>query len=599
MLLKELSSLASPLSQGQAEKLKQLTSELSAVQLAWVSGYLAATANAGQLAPVAQAQTAQTVTILYGSQTGNGRGVAKALADKAQAQGYAVNLASMGEYNVRQLKQEAVLLLVVSTHGEGEAPDDAIELHKFLASKRAPKLDNLHYSVLALGDSSYEFFCQTGKDFDARLAALGAKSLLPLIECDVDYEAAAGQWHADVLEAVKPLIETSSASVVSIGTAKAIGESEFTKQNPYSAEVLVSQKITGRGSDRDVRHVEIDLGDSGLTYQAGDALGVWFSNNEVLVDEVLAGLSLVADELVTLGTESLSLKQALLEKKELTQLYPGLVKAWAELSGSAELLALSEDKEQVRHFILKHQFADLVTQYPLSNNSVTLNAAKLLELLRPLTPRLYSIASSQSEVETEVHLTVALVEDERHGSARFGGASHFLASAQEGTQVKVYVESNKHFRLPENPETPVIMVGPGTGVAPFRAFMQERVAQGIQGDSWLFFGNPHFEQDFLYQTEWQQYLKNGDLSRIDVAFSRDQAHKIYVQHRIKEQGQALWQWLQNGAHLYICGDAERMAKDVHQALIEVAVEVGGLNTEAAEAYFETLRSDKRYQKDVY
>lgn len=599
MLLKELSSLASPLSQGQVDKLKQLTSELSAVQLAWVSGYLAATANAGQLAPAAQAQTAQTVTILYGSQTGNGRGVAKALADKAQAQGYTVNLASMGEYNVRQLKQEAVLLLVVSTHGEGEAPDDAIELHKFLASKRAPKLDNLHYSVLALGDSSYEFFCQTGKDFDARLAALGAKSLLPLIECDVDYEAAAGQWHADVLEAVKPLIETSSASVVSIGTAKAIGESEFTKQNPYSAEVLVSQKITGRGSDRDVRHVEIDLGDSGLTYQAGDALGVWFSNNEVLVDEVLAGLSLAADELVTLGTESLSLKQALVDKKELTQLYPGLVKAWAELSGSAELLALSEDKEQVRHFILKHQFADLVTQYPLSNNSVTLNAAKLLELLRPLTPRLYSIASSQSEVETEVHLTVALVEDERHGSARFGGASHFLASAQEGTQVKVYVESNKHFRLPENPETPVIMVGPGTGVAPFRAFMQERVAQGIQGDSWLFFGNPHFEQDFLYQTEWQQYLKNGDLSRIDVAFSRDQAHKIYVQHRIKEQGQVLWQWLQNGAHLYICGDAERMAKDVHQALIEVAVEVGGLNTEAAEAYFETLRSDKRYQKDVY
>lgn len=599
MLLKELSSLASPLSQGQVEKLKQLTSELSAVQLAWVSGYLAATANAGQLAPVAQAQTAQTVTILYGSQTGNGRGVAKALADKAQAQGYAVNLASMGEYNVRQLKQEAVLLLVVSTHGEGEAPDDAIELHKFLASKRAPKLNNLHYSVLALGDSSYEFFCQTGKDFDARLAALGAKSLLPLIECDVDYEAAAGQWHADVLEAVKPLIETSSASVVSIGTAKAIGESEFTKQNPYSAEVLVSQKITGSGSDRDVRHVEIDLGDSGLTYQAGDALGVWFSNNEVLVDEVLAGLSLAADELVTLGTESLSLKQALVDKKELTQLYPGLVKAWAELSGSAELLALSEDKEQVRHFILKHQFADLVTQYPLSNNSVTLNAAKLLELLRPLTPRLYSIASSQSEVETEVHLTVALVEDERYGSARFGGASHFLASAQEGMQVKVYVESNKHFRLPENPETPVIMVGPGTGVAPFRAFMQERVAQGIQGDSWLFFGNPHFEQDFLYQTEWQQYLKNGDLSRIDVAFSRDQAHKIYVQHRIKEQGQALWQWLQNGAHLYICGDAERMAKDVHQALIEVAAEVGGLNTEAAEAYFETLRSDKRYQKDVY
>ena len=277
MLLKELSSLASPLSQGQVEKLKQLTAELSAVQLSWVSGYLAATANAGQLTPAVETQTVQTLTILYGSQTGNGHGVAKALADKAQAQGYAVNLASMGEYNVRQLKQETVLLLVVSTHGEGEAPDDAIELHKFLASKRAPKLDNLHYSVLALGDSSYEFFCQTGKDFDVRLAALGAKPLLPLIECDVDYEIAAGQWHADVLNSVKPLIQTSSANVVSIGTVKTTQVNEFTKQNPYLAEVLVSQKITGSGSDRDVRHVEIDLGESGLTYQVGDALGVWLA----------------------------------------------------------------------------------------------------------------------------------------------------------------------------------------------------------------------------------------------------------------------------------------------------------------------------------
>ncbi|MFB2686695.1 assimilatory sulfite reductase (NADPH) flavoprotein subunit [Shewanella mangrovisoli] len=603
MLLKELSSLASPLSQPQVEKLKQLTAELNAVQLAWVSGYLAATANAGnqaQLAPVSDAQAAQTVTILYGSQTGNGRGIAKALAEKAKAQGYGVNLASMGEYNVRQLKQETLLLLVVSTHGEGEAPDDAIELHKFLASKRAPQLNNLHYSVLALGDSSYEFFCQTGKDFDARLSALGAKALLPLVECDVDYEAAAGQWHADVLTAVKPLIQTT-ANVVALndtGSAPAASESEFTKQNPFSAEVLISQKITGRGSDRDVRHVEIDLGESGLRYEVGDALGVWFSNSDTLVDEILAGLGLAADTTVAVGNESISLKQALIEKKELTQLYPGLVKAWAELSASPELLALSEDKEQVRQFILHHQFADLVANYQLKADA-HLDANKLVELLRPLTPRLYSIASSQNEVDTEVHLTVALVEDEHQGQARFGGASHFLASAQEGAEVKVYVEPNKHFRLPEDPQTPVIMIGPGTGVAPFRAFMQERVAQGAEGDSWLFFGNPHFEQDFLYQTEWQQYLKNGDLTRIDVAFSRDQAHKIYVQHRIKEQGQTLWQWLQNGAHLYICGDAERMAKDVHQALLAVAVEFGGLSSEAAEEYFETLRSHKRYQKDVY
>ncbi|GGP97166.1 assimilatory sulfite reductase (NADPH) flavoprotein subunit [Shewanella ulleungensis] len=596
MLLKELSALASPLSQGQVDKLKQFTSELSSVQLAWVSGYLAASASQGQTAgtPVAETSAAQTVTILYGSQTGNGRGVAQALAAKAQAQGYAVNLTSMGEYNVRQLKQETVLLLVVSTHGEGEAPDDAIELHKFLASKRAPKLDNLHYSVLALGDSSYEFFCQTGKDFDARLSALGAKALLPLVECDVDYEDAAAQWQDSVVEAAKPHIQTSGASVTAIGATAAIGESQYTKQNPYSAEVLVSQKITGRDSDRDVRHVEIDLGESGLTYQVGDALGVWFSNNEALVDEVINGLGLAADENVTVSKESYSLKAALTDKKELTQLYPGLVKSWAELSGNAELAAICEDKEQTRQFILSNQLADLIAAYPAK-----IGATQLVDMLRPLTPRLYSIASSQAEVESEVHLTVALVEDERQGHARFGGASHFLASAEEGQQVNVYVEPNNHFRLPENPETPVIMVGPGTGVAPFRAFMQQRAADGVTGNSWLFFGNPHFEQDFLYQVEWQQYLKNGDLSRLDVAFSRDQAHKVYVQHRIAEQAETLWQWLQDGAHVYICGDAERMAKDVHQALVNIAVEQGGLSADDAEAYLETLRSEKRYQKDVY
>ncbi|GIU19045.1 sulfite reductase [NADPH] flavoprotein alpha-component [Shewanella colwelliana] len=594
MLLKELSSLASPLSQGQVDKLKQLTAELSAVQLAWVGGYLSATAQLGASTGSVESTPEQTITILYGSQTGNGRGVASELAEKALAQGYAVNLVSMADYKVRQLKQETLLLAVVSTHGEGEAPDDAIELHKFLASKRAPSLENLHYSVLALGDSSYEFFCQTGKDFEQRFAALGAKSIVPLTECDVDYEAAASTWQQNVLEAVKPLISAASASVVSISSVTSATSSAFTKQKPYSAELLVSQKLTGRDSDRDVRHVEIDLGESGLSYQVGDALGVWFTNSADLVNEIIEQLSLDGATQVTLGDETLSLNQALTEKRELTQLYPGLVQNWAQLSGDEALLALSEDREQTRQFVLNHQLADLVAQYP-----VDITAFQLVELLRPITPRLYSIASSQSEVESEVHLTVALVEDQRNGTSRFGGASQFLATADEGAEVKVYVEPNNHFRLPENPETPVIMIGPGTGVAPFRAFMQERAVQGATGESWLFFGNPHFEQDFLYQTEWQQYLNDGSLTRLDSAFSRDQAHKIYVQHRITERGEALWQWLENGAHLYICGDAERMAKDVHQALLEVVKQFGGKDDEQAAAYLEALRSDKRYQKDVY
>lgn len=593
MLLKELSSLASPLSSGQVDKLKQLTAELSAVQLAWVSGYLAATSEQGTSA-APQVSAEQTITILYGSQTGNGRSVATELAEKAQAQGYAVNLVSMGDYKARQLKQETLLLLVVSTHGEGDAPDDAIELHKFLSSKRAPKLDNLNYSVLALGDSSYEFFCQTGKDFDARLAALGATAISPLIECDVDYEELAATWQESVLEAVKPLVSSAGASVVSIAGAATSATSSFTKQKPYTAELLVSQKLTGRDSDRDVRHVEIELGESGISYQAGDALGVWFTNSEQLVNELLESLSLNGDEQVALGSDNVSLRDALTNKKELTQLYPGLITGWAELSQSRGLLEISSDKALVREYINNNQVADLVRQHP-----ATVNAEQLVGLLRGITPRLYSIASSQAEVESEVHLTVALVEDERDGVTRFGGASQFLASAEEGQQLQVYVEPNNHFRLPENPETPVIMVGPGTGVAPFRAFMQQRAADGIEGNAWLIFGNPHFEQDFLYQTEWQQYLQSGELSRIDLAFSRDQEHKVYVQHKIAEQGETLWQWLENGAHFYICGDAERMAKDVHQALLDVAVKFGGKTIEQAEEYLETLRAAKRYQKDVY
>ncbi len=600
MLLKELSSLVSPLSQGQVDKLKQLTAELNAVQLAWLGGYLSATAElqdaqfVGNNAVVSADVVTQTITILYGSQTGNGRGIASELAQKAEAQGYAVNLTSMADYKVRQLKQESLLLAVVSTHGEGEAPDDAIELHQFLASKRAPRLESLNYSVLALGDSSYEFFCQTGKDFEQRLSALGATAIVPLTECDVDYEAIADSWQQQVLDAVKPLIETSVATVVSINDSATSIASSFTKRQPYSAELLVSQKLTGRDSDRDVRHVEIDLGDSGLSYQVGDALGVWFSNSDDLVNEILAGLKLDGDAVITLDEQNLSLFEALKDKRELTQLYPGLIQNWALLSGNETLQAIIEDKEQTRQFVLNHQLADLVALYP-----VDITGFQLVELLRPITPRLYSIASSQAEVEAEVHLTVALVEDERNGHKRFGGASHFLANAEEGSEVKVYVEPNNHFRLPADPQTPVIMIGPGTGVAPFRAFMQERSQQNNVGESWLFFGNPHFEQDFLYQTEWQQYLNDGTLTRLDSAFSRDQANKIYVQHRIAERGELLWQWLENGAHIYICGDAERMAKDVHQALIEVVKQYGGKDQLQAEEYLEVLRGDKRYQKDVY
>ncbi len=599
MLLKEPSSLASPLSEKQAHQLKTLVEELNPLQLSWVSGYLAAKSEVGDtVSPAAQPQI-PSITLLYGSQTGNGRGLAQELVEKAAAQGININCLSMADYKPRSLKQEGILLIVVSTHGEGEAPDDAIELHQFLNSKRAPKLAELQYSVLALGDSSYEFFCQTGKDFDERLTALGAKALVPLVECDVDYEAIAEQWQNAIIEALaaQQVSSFESSSAPSVAFQPSATKSQFTKKQPYSAEVIISQKLTGRGSDRDIRHVELDLGESGIRYQPGDALGVWFDNSAELVSRILAKLNIDADEQVEVNSESLTVSQALQTKLELTQLSPKLVTAWAELSQSSELQPLVDDKAKLRQFILKHQLIDLVEEFSIS--SAGISAQQLVELLRPITPRLYSIASSQDEVDSEVHLTVALVEQQTQSGIRYGGASRFLANAEEGQQVRVYVEPNNHFRLPADPNTPVIMIGPGTGVAPFRAFIQQRVADGASGDNWLFFGNPHFEQDFLYQVEWQQYLKSGDLTCLDLAFSRDQAEKVYVQDKLKAQGEQVWQWLNAGAHLYICGDAERMAKDVHQALLDIVSQYGDKSEEQAKVYLEELRESHRYQKDVY
>ncbi|MBY6017905.1 assimilatory sulfite reductase (NADPH) flavoprotein subunit [Halomonas denitrificans] len=598
MLLKEFDAGAGMLAPEQIQTLRALAAELNPVQAAWISGYLAAVANQGanlgsaEPAPLAAAQSAAPLTILYGSQTGNSRSVATALADRARASGVAVTLVSMADYKPRQLKSEQQVLLVVSTHGEGDPPDDAIAFHKFLFSARAPKLPELHYSVLALGDSSYDHFCQTGKEFDLRLAELGANRLAERVDCDVDFEDAAEQWQSEVISKLETPTDSAAptAAVVPIG-----GTSSYSRSQPFSATLLASQKITGRGSVKDTRHIELGLEDSGLSYQPGDALGVWMDNDPELVAQLLAATGLSGDEPVVLKESSLPLRQALTEQLELTLLHPALVKGWAELAGHAELDAVVADNDALKAFVPQHQLLDLARRYPAKPS-----AEQLVSLLRKLTPRLYSIASSQAEVEEEVHLTVALVSDQRDGEERLGTVSGALARRLEaGAEVRVYVEPNNNFRLPADDTTPVIMIGPGTGVAPFRAFMQERDARGAEGDNWLFFGNPTFTDDFLYQVEWQGYVKSGLLTRIDLAFSRDQQHKIYVQDRIREQGAELYAWLQRGAHLYLCGDAQRMAKDVEAALLAVIAEQGQLSDDAAADYLEQLRAAKRYQKDVY
>ncbi|WP_198107269.1 assimilatory sulfite reductase (NADPH) flavoprotein subunit [Vibrio navarrensis] len=602
---KELAGLASPLNDSQLNQLQQTISQLSPQQMAWVSGYfwglsqsqtLGASAPLTQAAALTAAKPAGKLTIIFASQTGNAKGVAEALEQEAQAAGIAVQLFDASDYKGKDLAKETHVIFVASTNGEGEAPDNALELHEFLQSKKAPKLPNLQYGVIGLGDSSYEFFCQTGKDFDAFLEKLGAKRFIDRVDCDVDYDAPAAEWRAKALESVKEALVSSQAQVVQLPVGHAAtSHSQYNKQNPYTATLLTSQKITGRDSGKDVRHIEIDLADSGLTYQPGDALGVWYENSAQLANSVAAAVGLSGVESVEVEGESLSLHSALVSKYEITGANPQFVTKFAELSGSKKLQKLVEDKDKLREYAANTQIVDV-----LKEKKTKLSAEQLISLLRRLTPRLYSIASSQSEVDEEVHLTVGIVEYDVDGEVRQGGASSYLGQRlEEGEPVKVFIEHNNNFKLPQDDSTPVIMIGPGTGIAPFRSFIQERDNRGADGKNWLFFGDRTFTQDFLYQVEWQKYLKSGILTRLDVAFSRDQHEKVYVQHRVLEQAEQVWQWLQDGAYVYICGDATRMAKDVHEALLVVAQQQGGLTREKAEEYFNELRKAKRYQRDVY
>ncbi|MFY8275472.1 assimilatory sulfite reductase (NADPH) flavoprotein subunit [Pseudoalteromonas sp. SSDWG2] len=604
MLLNQLNAAASPLTSEQVQKLQGLVAELNPIQQAWVSGYLAANANSAALAgglpaaPTAQAGEAASLTILYGSQTGNAKSVATKLKEQAQARGLAVKLVSMADYKPTALKKEQFISIVVSTYGEGEPPEDAETLHEFLNTKKAPKLDGVKIAVLGLGDSSYEFFCQTAKDFEERLAKLGAQVIHPRADLDVDYEDHSSVWIDGALDAFEPELKAqqSDANVVTMPLAGgSVAASQYTKQNPFVGELTTVQKITGRDSTKDVRHIEISLEGSGIQYQPGDSLGVYFLNDQSKVDSILEALQLDGNVDVTLGDETLSLRDALIERLELTQSYPGFVEKYAQLTNNPQLLELLADKGVLREYIEARQTYDVILQNP-----ATVSAQGLVDCLRKVQPRLYSIASSQAEVEDEVHLTVGVVEFDSFGQSHLGGCSGYLGRfADEGAQVKVFTEHNDNFRLPVDDSTPVIMIGPGTGIAPFRAFLQEREAREAQGKNWLFFGNPHFTQDFLYQTEIQGYLKSGLLTQVDVAWSRDQAQKVYVQDRILEQGEQVYAWLEQGAHVYICGDANRMAKDVHQALIDVIKEFGAKDDEAAQQYLKDLRSANRYQKDVY
>ncbi|MEM6999185.1 MAG: assimilatory sulfite reductase (NADPH) flavoprotein subunit [Pseudomonadota bacterium] len=600
--LNELPLGGSPLTPEQMQTVQRLVSTLTPLQQAWVSGYMAATANtAGPIALQAPPSLAEVVpfTILYGTETNNAKGVAEELAAKAQALGLDTKLVNMADYKPTQLKHERFLGIVVATHGEGDPPEGAEKLHAFLSSKKAPKLDNTHLAVIGLGDSSYEFFCQTAIDFEERLTNLGATVLFERALLDIDYDDHAPAWVEGAAKAFEPLVkaanEGTGAGHQPVQPVAAEPISLYTKKNPYEAEVAAVQKITGRDSIKDVRHVEILLEDENFKYQVGDALAVHFFNDDTAVDSILTALTLDPEASVEVGNKPTTLRAALIEDLELTLSYPGFVEKYAAITGNQTLLEMVEDKVVLRSYIADRQIYDVILDHP-----EPIAPQALINCLRKIQPRSYSIASSQTEFEEEVHLTVATVEFNAFDRDHLGGCSGYLnRRVEEGTRLRIYVEPNDNFRLPYNPDTPIIMIGPGTGIAPFRAFLQEREAVGAEGHNWLFFGNPHFTQDFLYQVELQKYLASGLLTKLNVAFSRDQANKIYVQDRIREEGATLYEWLSLGAHLYVCGDANHMAKDVHAALLEVVQTHGGLDAEAAVEYLEELRDQKRYQKDVY
>ena len=611
-------------------QLQQLTANLSAHQLLWLSGYFYGQATGGaQVAPAAAlvAPTSAAVpklTILYGSHTGNGKKVAQQAAEAARQRGLGAEVRDMNDYPARQLAQEQHLLVIVSTHGEGEPPIAAEELHQFISGSRAPKLPQLRFAVLALGDRSYLHFCQTGREFDQRLAELGGSRLLDRVEADVDYQPVASQWIEAALAkiagtapvlAVAPATAAPAAAFAALASAASLTASAasatsytpihplthspiapFARDNPWPARVLESIQLNGRGSTRETYHLELDLTGAGLRFAPGDALAVRAINHDPLVEEVLRAARLSDSAPVQLGAESLPLAAALASRRELSVLTRDVLERYAALAPHAELQGLLADTTRLQPYLYGRDVADLLTDFPTDR----LTAQLLADTLRPLPSRAYSIASSRLAHPDEVHLTVGAVRYEAHGRRKQGVCSSFLADrVGAGDEVRVFVEPNEYFKLPANSATDIIMVGAGTGIAPFRAFVQERVELGATGRNWLLFGNPHFTTDFLYQAEWQQHLKRGGLARLDVAFSRDQAEKIYVQHRLLENSREVFGWLENGAQLYVCGDKNRLGGAVQAALAQVAQKEAGLSAADAAAYVKNLRKQRRYLEDVY
>lgn len=597
----------------QLEQLRSFLKNLSENQLIWISGYIwgligdhsfkKSIINSDKIEVLEELDkcsiTYPQITIIVASQTGNARKIAQQLHDELAVMNLNVILFNAGDYVYKKIADITLLIFITSTHGNGEPPEEAIPLYQYLFSKNAPKLKNTSFVVLSLGDRSYEHFAKAGKDFDKRFEELGGHRLYNRVDVDTDFSHDVKIWKKQIIS----YITSKQTDAVKLNKYHNIKNNKnnsnfviYSKESPFIAHLSNRQKITSRNSEKDIHHLEIDIKDSNISYQPGDALGVWYENDLNLVNELLKIVHLTGNESVEIKKgKVIFLYEALQKHYELTQNHPIVIKKIATISKNKSLSILLKQHDQLKNFMSQTPLIDIMRQV-----SITLTPQDLLKILRPMKPRFYSIASAQSEVGEEIHITVSAVRYKINGYFRAGGASSYLIDRiQENDELRVFVEPNQNFRLPNNSNISIIMIGVGTGIAPFRAFMQQRALNRSTGKNWLFFGNPKFVDDFLYQIEWQRYVKSGLLNKIDTAWSRDQDHKIYVQDKILQNSAEFWDWIQSGTHVYVCGDAKYMAHDVEQALILLTSRQGCMSLEEANDFWNNMRIQHRYQRDVY
>lgn len=578
-----------PFGDGERASLDAVLGAASPTQRAWLAGFLAGLdAAGGQPAalPAAPPKAAAPLTVIYASESGNSEALAGTVAKLARKQGFKPKVVDFADLDIATLPKAGKLVAIAATWGEGEPPARAVRAYGELMGEGAPRLDGVEFAVLALGDTSYAEFCAIGKALDERFEALGGKRAAERADLDLDFEKPAADWIKGALKALAPAEQPDN--VVAVDFARAgTGEEDDAEpsREPVVVEVVEHVNLNSSRSDKETIHLALAFEEGAPAYEPGDSLEIFPENDPQLVDEILNAAGLSGDE---------ALRKALLAERDITTLSAATVERFVKATGHTQAQTLI-DSGEAKAWIEGRHLIDLLETYPAK-----LTAEHLGTITRPLPPRAYSIASSRKEVGDEVHLAIAAVRYETHGRARSGVASvHVADRIRDGAKLRVRLKPNRHFRLPQDPATDIIMVGPGTGVAPFRAFVQERRAIEAPGRSWLFFGDRHFTHDFLYQLEWQDALEDGSLTKIDVAFSRDQPEKVYVQDRITQHAQELVSWLDGGAHLYVCGDAKNMAKDVRNAVVGAYQTVKNLSAADAETQVAALERGHRYQQDVY